>query len=57
MVRLLLEHSADVDAVGRKRKTALALALKKGQHDVAELLRAHVAAQQASHTANSAKSD
>jgi ankyrin repeat protein len=39
IIRLLIEHGADINAVDREGETALSLAVKQGNHNVAELLR------------------
>lgn len=41
LIRLLIEHGADVHAKAEGGETALALAVKQGNHNVAELLRQH----------------
>lgn len=39
MIRLLIEHSADIHAKDEGGKSALAIAVKQGNHSVAEFLR------------------
>lgn len=39
MMRLLLEHGADLHAVGRDGLTPLAWAIREGRHEAADLLR------------------
>lgn len=41
LIALLIEHGADVNAQTEEGDTALSLAVKQGNHNVAELLRQH----------------
>ncbi|NGQ95142.1 ankyrin repeat domain-containing protein [Brevibacillus sp. SYP-B805] len=45
IIRLLIEHGVPVNAQAAGGKTALALAIEKGNHNVAQLLRQHGASE------------